>query len=53
MVYYPVLEGILRDNDESNIKKALADNISDLIPKHITKDDILLQLTIICTLNMA
>lgn len=40
MVYYPVLEGILRDNDESNIKKALADNISDLIPKHITKDDI-------------
>ncbi len=40
MVYYPVLEGILRDNDESNIKKALADNIADLIPKHITKDDI-------------
>ena len=40
-VYYPVLEGILRDNDNiEDIKAAIKRDASDLIPKHITKEDI-------------
>ena len=41
-VYYPVLERILEENDDiEDIKRAVKKNISDLIPKHITKEDIL------------
>ena len=42
LVYYPALEKILEENDEiDEIKAAIRSSISDLIPKHITKDDIL------------
>ena len=41
-VYYPVLKTILEENDNINdIKEALKKNVSDLIPKHITVDDII------------
>ena len=41
-VYYPVLERILEENEDiEDIKSAIKKNISDLIPKHITKEDIL------------
>ena len=40
-VYYPVLEGILQENtEEEDLKEAIERNIHDLIPKHITKEDI-------------
>ncbi len=42
LVYYPVLEKILEENESlDEIKEALHRNASDLIPKHITKEDIL------------
>ncbi|WP_075721624.1 DNA-directed RNA polymerase subunit beta [Roseburia sp. 499] len=42
LVYYPVLEKILEENESlDEIKEALQRNASDLIPKHITKEDIL------------
>ena len=42
LVYYPVLEGILEENsDEDEIKAAIKKNIDELVPKHITKEDIL------------
>lgn len=42
-VFYPVLEGILKDNagDMEAIKEAIKRDIADLIPKHITKEDII------------
>ncbi|MGN0369593.1 MAG: DNA-directed RNA polymerase subunit beta [Butyrivibrio sp.] len=41
-VYYPVLKTILSENDNiDDIKDALKRNVSDLIPKHITVDDII------------
>ena len=41
-VYYPVLAEILDQyDDEEDIKDAIRKNIVDLIPKHITKEDIL------------
>ena len=41
-VYYPVLKGILAENESlDDIKTALKKNVSDLIPKHITVDDII------------
>ena len=41
-VYYPVLERILEENENiEDIKRAIKKNISDLIPKHVTKEDIL------------
>ena len=40
-VYYPVLEKILEEySDLEEIKEAIRRQIHDLIPKHITKDDI-------------
>ena len=40
-VYYPVLEKILEENtDIEEIKQAIKSDIHDLIPKHITKEDI-------------
>ncbi|MGN0373940.1 MAG: DNA-directed RNA polymerase subunit beta [Butyrivibrio sp.] len=41
-VYYPVLKTILSENDSlEDIKAALKKNASDLVPKHITVDDII------------
>ncbi len=40
-VYYPLLQEILEQNeDEEAIIEAIQDNITELIPKHITKEDI-------------
>ncbi len=44
LVYYPMLKSILDelgDASEEDIKNALKKNISELIPKHITREDIL------------
>ncbi|MCF0132125.1 MAG: DNA-directed RNA polymerase subunit beta, partial [Pseudobutyrivibrio sp.] len=41
LVYYPVLKRILEENDsEEDIKEAIERSVSDLIPKHITREDI-------------
>ncbi len=42
-VYYPVLEGILEETggDIDELKDAVRRDIHDLIPKHITKEDII------------
>ena len=41
-VFYPVLAEILAENDnEEDIKDAIKRNIAELIPKHITKEDII------------
>jgi len=41
-VFFPVLSDILANNTElEDIKKAISANIADLIPKHITVEDIL------------
>ncbi|MBE5926076.1 MAG: DNA-directed RNA polymerase subunit beta [Lachnospiraceae bacterium] len=42
MVFYPVLSEILEQNEtEEDIKTAIRRNITELIPKHITKEDII------------
>ena len=44
LVYYPVLESILSEvgtSDEEELKAAIRRSIHELIPKHITKEDIL------------
>ena len=42
LVYYPVLEQILNENEsEEDIKEAIRRSVPDLVPKHITKEDIL------------
>ena len=42
LVYYPVLQKILEENDNlEDIKAAIRRDIHDLIPKHITREDIL------------
>ena len=41
LVYYPVLKGILEEyQDEEDIKAAIRRDVHDLIPKHITREDI-------------
>ncbi|MDR1800351.1 MAG: DNA-directed RNA polymerase subunit beta [Lachnospiraceae bacterium] len=42
MVYYPVLEGLLEETagDIDELKSAIRSNLADLIPKHITKEDV-------------
>ena len=41
LVYYPVLKQILEENDNfEDIARAVRRDIHDLIPKHITKEDI-------------
>ena len=41
-VYYPVLKSILDENKNiEDIKTAIKKNISELIPKHVTKEDII------------
>ncbi len=40
-VYYPVLKAILEESDdEDEIKEAIKNSIVELIPKHITREDI-------------
>ena len=40
-VYYPVLKTILEENEEiEDIEQAIKKSINELIPKHITKEDI-------------
>ncbi|MCQ2492738.1 MAG: DNA-directed RNA polymerase subunit beta, partial [Lachnospiraceae bacterium] len=40
-VYYPVLEKLLEEyTEEDELKEAIKKNVSELIPKHITKEDI-------------
>ena len=42
LVYYPVLEKILEEYDDiDEIKAQIRKNITELIPKHITREDIL------------
>ena len=42
LVYYPVLAKILEENEEpEDIKETIKQEIHELIPKHITKEDIL------------
>ena len=43
LVYYPVLQNILAEfgGDETELKAAIRRNLSELVPKHITKEDIL------------
>ncbi len=41
-VYYPVLEKLLEEyDDEDELKNAITASVSELVPKHITKEDIL------------
>ncbi len=41
-VYYPALEKLLEEyDDEDELKAAIEASINDLVPKHITKEDIL------------
>ncbi len=42
LVYYPALTAILEEfSEEEDIKEAIRARINDLIPKHITKEDII------------
>ena len=43
LVYYPVLKTILKEagDDQEELKKLIHKNITELIPKHITKEDII------------
>ena len=43
LVYYPVLKTILEEagDDQEELKKLIHKNITELIPKHITKEDII------------
>ena len=41
-VYYPVLEKLLQEyDDEDELKAAIEANVSELVPKHITMEDII------------
>lgn len=41
-VYYPVLEKLLQEyDDEDELKAAIEASVSELVPKHITKEDII------------
>ena len=41
-VYYPVLEKLVQEyDDEDELKAAIEANVSELVPKHITKEDII------------
>jgi len=42
LVYYPVLKKIMEENaNAEDLKEAIKKNISELIPKHITREDII------------
>ena len=41
LVYYPVLKELMENNPkEADLKEAIKKSVTDLIPKHITKEDI-------------
>ena len=41
LVYYPILAQLMEENpDVEDLKETIKKNVHDLIPKHITKDDI-------------
>ena len=41
LVYYPVLKQLMEENPkEADLKEAIRRSVADLIPKHITKEDI-------------
>ena len=41
LVYYPILAQLMEENpDVEDLKEAIKKNVHDLIPKHITKEDI-------------
>ncbi len=51
-VYFPVLSQILNDNDNAeDIKTAIKENIHELIPKHITLEDIMASINYVIHLN--
>ena len=54
-VYYPVLAGIIEESagDVDEMKRLIKRDLHDLIPKHITKEDILHLSTTTCILSMA
>ena len=54
LVYYPVLAELLEETagDIDELKEAIHKNIHELIPKHITKEDIMASIITICILNM-
>ena len=54
LVYYPVLAELLEETagDIDELKEAIHKNIHELIPKHITKEDIMASINTICILNM-
>ena len=53
MVYYPVLEKLLEEcRDPEELKEAIRRDASELVPKHITKDDILRPSTTISIWSM-
>ncbi len=39
-VYYPVLKKLIEENEGEELIKAIEKNVNELIPKHITKEDI-------------
>jgi len=39
-VYYPVLKKLMEENEGEELIKAIEKNINELIPKHITREDI-------------
>ena len=39
-VYYPVLKKLMEENEGEELIKAIEKNVNELIPKHITKEDI-------------
>ena len=43
LVYYPVLKSILAEygQDQEELKRVIRRNLSELVPKHITKEDII------------
>ena len=51
-VYYPVLAEILEENDnEEDLKEAISRSVHELIPKHITKEDIITSINYLLNLE--
>ena len=50
-VNYAVLKHLLEEQDEKKLKKAIEENISELVPKHITTEDIIASVSYL--LNLA
>lgn len=50
-VNYAVLKHLLEETDEKKLKKAIEENLSELVPKHITTEDIIASVSYL--LNLA